>query len=184
VSGTGSAPVSRQDTAPLRRRLASLVYEALLLFGIAFGVGMVYGIVTQQHHALQGRRGLLAAQFFVFGLYFVWCWARSGQTLPMQTWKLRLVSADGGPVSFGRALARYLLAWLWCLPALAAVWLLDWQQDKARSFAAVAAGVVVYATLTRVLPQRQFLHDLIAGTRLVSLAGTPSSGEGRTSHGA
>jgi uncharacterized RDD family membrane protein YckC len=163
-------------TAPLRRRLASLVYEALLLFGIAFGVGLVYGIVTQQHHALQGRRGLEAAQFFVFGLYFVWCWARSGQTLPMQTWKLKLVAdADGGLVSYGRALARYLLAWLWVLPGLGAVALLGWQQDKRLIFAALAANVALYAALTRWLPQRQFLHDVLAGTRLVSLAPAPPS---------
>jgi uncharacterized RDD family membrane protein YckC len=156
--------------APLRRRLASLVYEALLLFGIAFGVAMVYGIAIGQHHALQGRRGLESAQFFVFGLYFVWCWTRSGQTLPMQTWKLKLVAADGGPVSYGRALLRYLLAWLWCLPGLAAVWLLGWEHDKARAFATVAAGVAGYAALARLLPQRQFLHDVLAGTRLVNAA--------------
>lgn len=169
--------------APLRRRLASLVYEALLLFGIAFGVGMVYGIATGQHHALQGRRGLLAAQFFVFGLYFVWCWTRSGQTLPMQTWKLKLVLAGGGPVPFGRALLRYLLAWAWCLPGLVAVWLLDWQHDKARSFGAVALNVAVYASLARWLPQGQFLHDLLAGTRLVSLA-PAAQGKDASTHAA
>jgi uncharacterized RDD family membrane protein YckC len=170
--------------APLRRRLASLVYEALLLFGIAFGVAMVYGIAIGQHHALQGRRGLESAQFFVFGLYFVWCWTRSGQTLPMQTWKLKLVAADGGPVSYGRALLRYLLAWLWCLPGLAAAWLLEWQHDKLLSFAAVAANVVAYAALTALLPQRQFLHDVLAGTRLVSLAPAGRGGQGDTSHAA
>jgi uncharacterized RDD family membrane protein YckC len=184
VSGLASHPVSSADTAPLRRRLASLVYEALLLFGIAFGVGMVYGIAIGQHHALQGRRGLEAAQFFVFGLYFVWCWTRSGQTLPMQTWKLKLVTADGGPVYYGRALLRYLLAWLWCLPGLAAAWLLEWQHDKLRSFAAVALNVVVYAALTRLLPQRQFLHDVLAGTRLVSLAPVRHGSQGDTTHAA
>lgn len=184
MSGQASNLVSHADTAPLRRRLASLVYEALLLFGIAFGVAMVYGIAIGQHHALQGRRGLEAAQFFVFGLYFVWCWTRSGQTLPMQTWKLKLVAADGGPVSYGRALLRYLLAWLWCLPGLAAAWLLEWQHDKLRSFVALALNVAVYAALTRLLPQRQFLHDVLAGTRLVSLAPARRGGQGDSTHAA
>jgi len=157
------------EPAPrLRRRLASLMYEALLLFGLAFGVAFGYALATRQQHALQGRTGLLVAMAIGAGLYFVWCWTRSGQTLPMQTWQLRLVSAGGGRVSVPRAVWRYLLCWLWFLPALGLSALLGWQGQTARVGLMVLAGVGLYGALAWVLPGRQFLHDLLAGTRLVA----------------
>lgn len=166
---TAVAPIARPLAAPpLRRRLASLAYEGILLFGIAFAVAMVYGIATRQHHALQGRHGLLAALFVVAGVYFVWCWTRNGQTLPMQTWRLKLVAADGGPVSYGRAVWRYVLAWLWILPGLGLGAMLHRQGMPWALWATMATGIGGYAALTRWLPGQQFLHDVWAGTRLVA----------------
>ena len=67
--------------------------------------GLLYGIVTQQRHALVGAIGLRVFLFLVLGAYFVWFWSRGGQTLAMQTWHIRLVTRDGAPVSRLRALA-------------------------------------------------------------------------------
>jgi uncharacterized RDD family membrane protein YckC len=159
------APIAQ---APgLARRLASFLYEGVLLFGICFAVGMVYGIAEQQRNALQGRTGLIACLFVAIGLYFVVCWARSGQTLPMQTWHLRLVDTHGRLVSAWRALLRYLLCWVWFLPPLA---LLRWSgtHSKAEIALVMIAWPLGYAALSFALPQRQFLHDLLAGTRLVN----------------
>ena len=65
-----------------------------------------------------GRQGLQAALFVVLGLYFSWFWSHGGQTLAMKAWHIRLVRADGSPVPIGRAMARYLVGWLWFAPAL------------------------------------------------------------------
>jgi uncharacterized RDD family membrane protein YckC len=128
--------------------------------------GLIYAGLTQQRHALQGQRGLQALLFVVIGLYFVAFWSRGGQTPAMKTWHIRLVTADGGPVTPLRALARYLLAWLWFVPALASLRIAG-LTSPAAAFAAVAAGVLAYALLARLHPSRQYAHDLVCGTRLV-----------------
>ena len=38
------------------------------------------------------------------------CWARSGQTLPMKTWRIRLVGRDGGAITVTTGAKRYLFA--------------------------------------------------------------------------
>lgn len=159
-------------TPGLARRLACFVYEGVLLFGVVMVAGLLYGIVTQQRHALVGAPGLRIFLFVVIGAYFVFFWSRSGQTLAMQTWHIRLVTRDGRPVSRLRALARYLLAWLWFVPALAALGLAG-LQGSAPALAAIVAGVLAYAGLAWLHPDRQYWHDAACGTRLVSWTPPP-----------
>jgi uncharacterized RDD family membrane protein YckC len=163
---TAPAPNAAAPTAAgLRRRLAAFVYEGVLLFGVLMVAGLIYGLVTQQRHALAGLHGLQAFLFLVLGLYFSWFWSHGGQTIAMKTWHLRLLTRDGQPVSMGRAWLRYVLSWLWFLPALLASWLAGLHSGGAIGWA-LLAGVVAYMLLARLSPQRQFLHDLLAGTRL------------------
>jgi uncharacterized RDD family membrane protein YckC len=153
-------------TPGLLRRLACFVYEGVLLFGVVMAAGLVYGIVTQQRHALVGALGLRIFLFLVLGAYFVWFWSRGGQTLAMQTWRIRLVTRRGEPVSRRRALCRYLLAWLWFVPALAALELTG-LRGAWPAFAAIVTGVLAYAALAWLHPDRQYWHDAVCGTRLV-----------------
>ncbi|MDO9092744.1 MAG: RDD family protein [Rubrivivax sp.] len=154
-------------TPGLARRLACFLYEGVLLFGVVVIAGLGYGIVTQQRHALVGSTGLQAFLVLVLGLYFVHFWSRSGQTLAMLTWHIRLVTASGQPVSRLRAACRYLLSWIWFLPALAAVHLAGLKSGWA-TVACLLAGVLGYAALTRLHPDRQYWHDAVCGTRLVT----------------
>jgi uncharacterized RDD family membrane protein YckC len=156
------------DLSPpaLLRRMACFIYEGVLLFGLVMAAGFVYGVATQQRHALIGSAGLKAFLFVVLGAYFVHFWSRTGQTLALQTWELRLVTSDGHAVTKPRAVCRYLLSWFWFLPALAAVYLAG-LKGPAPTFTALSAGVLAYAGLTWLHPQRLFLHDALCGTRLV-----------------
>jgi uncharacterized RDD family membrane protein YckC len=151
---------------PLSRRLACFVYEGVLLFGVVMLAGYLYGSLTQQRHALHGQWGLRFFLFLVLGVYFVWFWCHGGQTVAMKTWHIRLVDAAGLPVTQWRALARYLLCWIWFLPALATVWLSGLQGGLSFT-AALLAGVLGYAALSRLHGQRQYWHDVVCGTRLV-----------------
>jgi uncharacterized RDD family membrane protein YckC len=155
------------ETPALARRLASFVYEGVLLFGVVMIAGYLYSTLTQQRHALSGQHGLQAFLFVVLGIYFVWFWSHGGQTVAMKAWHIRLVTHDGSPVTQPRALARYLLSWVWFLPALAAVWRLG-PQSAGQIFGWMAAGVLGYALLALLHPQRQFWHDALCGTRLVT----------------
>jgi len=154
-------------TPGLARRLACFMYEGVLLFGVVMAAGLVYGVATQQRHALVGAFGLRVFLFLVLGAYFVWFWSRGGQTLAMQTWHIRLVTRDGQAVSRLRALCRYLLSWLWFVPALVALELTG-LQGALPAFATLVAGVLAYAALARLHPDRQYWHDAACGTRLVA----------------
>lgn len=162
----GGTTVPDLRAPSLRRRLASFVYEGVLLFGVVMLAGLAYSWLTEQRHALRGTAGLQAFVFVVLAIYFVTFWSRGGQTVAMKTWRLRLVTRDGGPVGQGRALLRYLLSWLWFVPGLATVKLA--QLSGAWPVALVLmAGVVAYASLVFLHPARQFWHDVVCGTRLV-----------------
>ena len=163
----GAAPPRNFETPGLRRRLACFVYEGMLLFGVVTAAGLGWSVATQQRHALDGLHGLQAVVFVVVGLYFVWFWTRRGQTLPMQTWRIRLLTKEGLPVSRGRALCRYLLAWVWFMPALVGLWLTGLTGSGGAATTALLVGVLGYAALSRLHPTRQFWHDALCGTRLV-----------------
>jgi uncharacterized RDD family membrane protein YckC len=147
--------------------MASFVYEGVLLFGVLFVAGYLWSAATQQRHALQGQSGLQAFVFVVLALYFVVFWTRGGQTVAMRAWNVRLVTATGTPVGRMRALARYVASWLWFVPALLAARVAG-LHSALEIFVLLAVGVVAYALLALLHPQRQFLHDALCGTRLVS----------------
>ena len=133
---------------------------------MATWAALAYGLATQQRHALVGMHGLQLFLFLVLGLYFTWFWSHGGQTVAMKTWHVRLLSKDGQPVSTARAWIRYVLSWLWFLPALAGIYMGGLRSGGAISLA-LLVGVLVYALISRFNRRRQFLHDLISRTELV-----------------
>lgn len=157
---------SEWRTPTLGRRMTCFMYEGVLLFGVVWAAGMVYSLATGQRHAMTGQTGMQLVQFLVLGVYFVWFWSRTGQTLPMQTWNIRVVTATGVPLTRLRAACRYLAAWLWFLPALLAAHLADIRGGLAVSVI-LLAGVLTYSLLSLLHPRRQFLHDALCGTQLV-----------------
>ena len=155
----------------LWRRMASFVYEGLLLFGLCLipGVlGTLFVAQTGQQHPLQSLTALQAFAFLMFAVYFTWFWSVRGQTLPMQTWHIRVVTAEGAPLSQPRALARFLASCVWFAPATAIAGLNHW--TRWHGLAAVGVGIVGYALLALLQPERQFWHDVVCGTRLISTA--------------
>jgi uncharacterized RDD family membrane protein YckC len=148
--------------------MLSMMYETMLLFGVLFLAVWLFSALLEQRHALYLRNLLQNWLFLVLGLYFVWFWTHGGQTLPMKTWRIKLVSAfDNGPVGARRAIARYLIAWAWVLPGLAIAWTFgakDWML-----VVIPLLNIVLWASTVYLDPQRQFLHDRIAGTKLVTV---------------
>lgn len=126
-------------TAGLARRLGSMVYEAVLLFAVGFFAAWAFFFASGGLDATTGWRRHLLQVFIVvvFAGYFFWSWLRGGQTLAMKTWRVRLVN-----VTPGKALLRFVLALLFVPTGISIVWAL-FDRD------------------------RQFLHDRLAGTRLV-----------------
>ncbi|KUY96587.1 hypothetical protein WS50_11555 [Burkholderia territorii] len=166
-----SAPAASQAAAAaapsVRRRLAAMLYEAVLLFGVVFFAGLAFSLATQQRNGLVHHNLLAAWIALVVGAYFVWFWTHGGQTLPMKTWRLRLESSNGRPLGAGHALVRYVLAWLWFLPPLALHPLLGLSVPV--TLALAAAWIVAWAGAARLHTGRQFPHDRLARTRVVAI---------------
>jgi uncharacterized RDD family membrane protein YckC len=154
----------------IRRRLIAMVYETFLLLAVEMLAVALWMLVTRNHHEALYRHGLKAWLFVVTGAYFVHAWSGSGHTLAMKTWRMRLVTEEGARVPLRTALLRYLLAWGWFLPALllCAVFGI---RDKGWIGAVLVLGVLAWGLTALFDRERRFLHDRLAGTRLVSLPG-------------
>ena len=161
----GIADLATAPVPSLPRRMACWFYEGILLFGVVFIAGYLFGTLSQTRNAMDNRNALQAFLFVVFGIYFAWFWSR-GQTLAMKTWHLRIVDRQGRPVTQARALVRYLLSWVWFLPPLTA--LAPYRLSGAEVALLIIGWVMIWAILSRFHPQGQFWHDALAGTRLVS----------------
>ena len=144
-----------------------MIYEATLLFAVAFMATWLFqfaagGAVVQgwQRTALQAY---LAA---VFAAYFLWCWLRGGQTLAMKAWGIRLVVPGKARVPARVALARLALATLFIGSFCAALVGAFVHHNPWLAFVTLAvSGIGLgWALFDR---DRQFLHDRLAGTRLV-----------------
>lgn len=176
TTGDTQSPASDLTAPALSRRMAAFVYEGVLLFGVVMISGYLYSALTQMRHAMKGTFGLQVFLFVVLGIYFTWFWSRGGQTVAMKAWHVKLLDAQGRPVSQARAAVRYLLSWLWFAPALLAAHL-SGLKSGGSIFGILFAGVAAYAALARLNPQRQFWHDVVCGTRLVDArpAKTPTA---------
>lgn len=151
-------------TPGLWPRMACWLYEGMLMFGVVFISGYLFSTLSQTRNAMDNRNALQAFLFVIFGIYFVWFWAK-GQTLAMKTWNIRVVDRQGRAISQARALARYCLSWLWFLPPLLAM--APFHLTGPESAVLVTGWVVVWALSSRLQPDKQFWHDAWAGTRLV-----------------
>ncbi|HEY0065025.1 MAG TPA: RDD family protein [Telluria sp.] len=155
-------------TPTLKRRLICLVYEAVLVTAVsALGIFIFLLIATPFHNEALVFYGRQVALFLVLGAYFIHAWTGSGFTLAMKTWRIKIVMLGHAKVPFKNAAIRYLLAWGWILPALAASY--TRHLTRGQTAALVGVGMLGWAMTALFDKDRQFLHDRLAGTRLISL---------------
>ena len=124
-----------------------MVYEALIAGGILMAAGLPFVMLTRYGQHPEFRTAYQIYLFLVLGFYFSYFWHRSGQTVPMKTWRFRLVDRQGQRPSWPRAVLRYLLAW----------------------FGLPSGASILWALLDR---EGQFLHDRLTGLRLIREART------------
>lgn len=132
------------EIASRRRRLGSLIYEALVILALMLFLFLLpVAVFSGVSHLIPAPGLLWFYLFLLLGVYFVWCWVKAGQTLAMKTWRLWLVDAGTSrPLRPLQAVVRYGMGWLCWPTGLALLW----------SF---------------IDPDGQFLHDRIAGTRIL-----------------
>lgn len=129
--------------ASLSRRLASMLYEGLVVFAVLLIFFWLPQTLLSSAGFVVTPRLLWIHILVLFGFYFVWFWLNSGQTLPMKTWRLQLVNEQGNTVRPAQAIFRYLVAW----PSI------------------VFFGIgILWSLLDK---DGLFLHDRLAGTRII-----------------
>lgn len=141
-----AAPIAPVAAAGIGRRLASLCYEVLLLAAIVFVAGWSFLVFAGLLPPGLARPFLRLYLLAITAVYFIYCWTRNGQTLPMKTWHIRLVDRDGGAITVKTGATRYFFA-------LAGI--------------AIAGVAFWWALFDR---EGQFLHDRLAGTKIVRTA--------------
>ena len=129
--------------APLFARFAVMIYELLLVTAVVFVASFIMVPVVGDMHAPWQRHFYQAYILGILFAYFSAFWLRSGQTLAMKTWRIRLVNQTGGRISFKQAVLRFTFAWAGLLLAGLGFWWAIFDRD------------------------RQYLHDRLAKTRLV-----------------
>lgn len=174
MTDTATVLASEAQVPSLARRMACFVYEGLLLFGIGLipgAIGALFVALTGQAHPLQGGAALQVITFAIYAVYFTWFWSTRGQTLPMQTWHIRVTTESGQKLSQTHALLRFLASCLWVAPAALVAALNHWTRWQA--LGAVGLGIAAYALLALLHPRRQFWHDAICRTRLITALPEP-----------
>ena len=155
------------------RRVSCCLYEQLVLLGvIAFtflvpnlGLGILFGV------SLPSWLTFLYL-YSVLGIYFVWYWTKSGQTLAMQTWRIRMVGANGFNLTRRQAIWRYVYGSLWIVPCVFLQWafhLEKWQIIEMLFAVALFIWPLSIFLDRRSASLRQSLPDRLANSRLVEL---------------
>ena len=111
-----------ETSAPLARRLAALLYDALLLLGLIF-------VFTLLLIFARGGRAIEAGTFWydasLVAVAFAFCglsWTRGGQTVGMKAWRIRVVALDASSLDWRRTALRFFASWLSLLPLGLGYW--------------------------------------------------------------
>ncbi|HBH36507.1 MAG TPA: RDD family protein [Gammaproteobacteria bacterium] len=138
-----------QHPAPgIPRLLAAMLYDLILLIGILLLATTLVVIPLNISYASTTLDGNPLFQLYLVAviiLFYTWFWSHGGQTLGMRTWKIRVVSRSGEPLSLLQAFKRLLLAVITLAPAGLGLW---WKIIDRES---------------------QTLYDRLAGSRLIRL---------------
>ena len=138
----------------------AFTYEGVLLFGVVFFFGYAFSALTRHQNQSEVLRWAFQAWIFlVLGVYFVWSWSAGRRTLPMKTVGLRVLGPQAEALSLGRALARYVGAWVTIVLPL-------WVAAQVNAWLAVLLGA---ASMVCVVVDRRHRApwDFAAGTLLV-----------------
>lgn len=161
-------PLAEKPVPSIPRRMAALPYEGLLM--LALMLVMSFPIAGLKGATLNGVPHLIFQLYLlaVLGAYFTWFWRHGGQTLPMKTWRLRVLTRNGDALNWKFALRRFICATLFYGPACAGI-MFAFFPNRISPLITMWTFFPMIATLfwAKFDADKQFLHDRWAGTRIV-----------------
>jgi uncharacterized RDD family membrane protein YckC len=113
--------------------------------------------------------GYQLVAFLVYTGYVAWMHGRWGQTLGKIATGVRVVRVDGGPIGYGRALARVLVTQIVGTPLqLGSMMTMSVPLQLAGSFLSIVILLTNYL-MAAWRSDKRALHDIIAGTRVMKV---------------
>jgi uncharacterized RDD family membrane protein YckC len=91
--------------ASLLKQLAAMIYDSLLILAILF-VATAILLIFNQGEAIESNPSFNLFLVFILFTFYAWFWQKSGQTLGMRVWKIRIVSDLGGNPGWGTSFLR------------------------------------------------------------------------------
>ena len=85
----------KNNTPPLIRIYSSLIYELFALVPIWMVAGFIFIFFFNGFFGVYQRLIFQIYLWLISGIYLTYCWTRSGQTLAMRAWKLKIISTRG-----------------------------------------------------------------------------------------
>ena len=125
------------------RFFGSFIYEVILVLAICLIASYPYVTIILEIFTVLPTVFFQLYLFMICGFYFVFCWRKSGQTLAMKAWNIRLVNINHEHLSLKKAILRYIISVPLTLSCISIIWLLF---DK----------------------DRRSAHDRILGTQIIN----------------
>lgn len=138
-------------TAPPLKRLGALLYDFMLIVALWMVIGAI-AVAANDGEAVTGP--LFSSFLFIATFaFFSFFWVRTGQTLGMLAWRLRVQTPEGEHISLVQALIRFLVAGI-----------------------SIAVGFVgfIWMFINR---EKMAWHDLASKTCVVELPKPPKKGK-------
>ena len=124
------APKVALEPASVWRRLAALCYDLLLLTALAFSFTLLVVAARLGAAVPPGTWWFPSALVAIALVFFCGFWVHGGQTLGMRAWRIRVVRADGGALTWPRAVARFAAGLVAAAPAGLGLWWSFLDADK------------------------------------------------------
>lgn len=114
-----------KDHPGLIKHLAAMLYDGMLLFGVWFFASLLVMALVDEPANIANHLWYQIYLVIVCYLYFAYAWTRTGQTLGLKTWKLRVQQPDGKNITWTQSLIRFVGAIVsWSVFGLGFLWIL------------------------------------------------------------
>ncbi|MDH3633729.1 MAG: RDD family protein [Gammaproteobacteria bacterium] len=95
--------------ASLFKQFAAMLYDSLLIFAVLF-FSTAIALIFNRGEAIESSPLFSLYLLFILFSFYAWFWHRSGQTLGMRAWKIRIVAESGGNPGWGSSYLRLAFA--------------------------------------------------------------------------
>ncbi|MCP5206410.1 MAG: RDD family protein [Hahellaceae bacterium] len=173
-------PATDTSPAPLIRRLTAMLYDSLIVIALMMMTTGIYkatqaGIIGADKLRELTESGkmdtdplLSSILFIVLYVFFAYFWTRSGQTLGMQVWHIRVQSPSGTSISWSQALLRFMMAAGCFFSLVYGFILLPSNGPSIIAILLIAAGTTSYLWVLIDKKKRSW-HDIFSMTEVVRI---------------